>query len=69
MCSQARSEYFYARAVRMQLHTRAFLKFKSSCTVRNIEIIAGQKAVFMLTKFVEHNLIGMLQSDRQFTKT
>ena len=30
---QARSEYFYARAVRVQLHTRAFLKFKSSCTV------------------------------------
>ena len=31
--SRARSEYFYARAVRVQLHTRAFLKFKSSCTV------------------------------------
>ena len=31
--SRARSEYFYARAVRMQLHTRVFLKFKSSCTV------------------------------------
>ena len=31
--SQARSEYFYARAVRVQLHTRVFLKFKSSCTV------------------------------------
>ena len=39
MCHQspvrlrARSEYFYARAVRVQLHTRVFLKFKSSCTV------------------------------------
>ena len=33
MRSRARSEYFYARAVRVQLHTRAFLKFKSSCTV------------------------------------
>ena len=32
--SRARSEYFYARAVRMQLHTRVFLKFKSCCTVR-----------------------------------
>ena len=31
--SRARSEYFYARAVRVQLHTRVFLKFKSSCTV------------------------------------
>ena len=31
--SRARSEYFYAHAVRVQLHTRAFLKFKSSCTV------------------------------------
>ena len=31
--SQARSEYFYVRAVRVQLHTRVFLKFKSSCTV------------------------------------
>ena len=33
--SRARSEYFYARAVHMQLHTRVFLKFKSSCTVRS----------------------------------
>ena len=31
--SRARSEYFYARAVRVQLHTRVFLKFKSSCTI------------------------------------
>ena len=31
--SKARSKYFYARAVRLQLHTRVFLKFKSSCTV------------------------------------
>ena len=31
--SRARSEYFYARAVRVQLHTRVFLKFKSSYTV------------------------------------
>ena len=34
--SRARSEYFYARAVRVQLHTRVFLKFKSSCTVRSL---------------------------------
>ena len=33
VCSRARSEYFYARAVCVQLHTRAFLKFKASCTV------------------------------------
>ena len=33
VCSRARSKYFYARAVRVQLHTRVFLKFKSSCTV------------------------------------
>ena len=32
--SRARSEHFYARAVRVQLHTRVFLKFKSSCTVQ-----------------------------------
>ena len=32
--SRARSEHFYARTVRVQLHTRVFLKFKSSCTVR-----------------------------------
>ena len=31
--SRARSEYFYARVVHVQLHTLAFLKFKSSCTV------------------------------------
>ena len=31
--SRARSKYFYARAVHVQLHTRVFLKFKSSCTV------------------------------------
>ena len=31
--SRARSEYFYACAVCVQLHTRVFLKFKSSCTV------------------------------------
>ena len=34
--SRARSEYFYARAVRVQLHTRVFLKFKSSCTVEGV---------------------------------
>ena len=34
--SRARSEYFYARAVRVQLHTRVFLKFKSSCTVQYV---------------------------------
>ena len=37
--SRARSEYFYARAVRVQLHTRVFLKFKSSCTVSTLGII------------------------------
>ena len=31
--SRARSKYFYACAVRVQLYTRVFLKFKSSCTV------------------------------------
>ena len=35
--SQARSEYFYACAVRVQLHTRVFLKFKSSCTVVDVD--------------------------------
>ena len=30
---RAHNEYFYAHAVHMQLHTHAFLKFKSSCTV------------------------------------
>ena len=30
---QARSEDFHARVVRALLHTRVFLKFKSSCTV------------------------------------
>ena len=34
VCSRARSEYFYARAVHVQLHTRVFLNFKSSCTVQ-----------------------------------
>ena len=36
--SRARSEYFYARAVRVQLHTHVFLKFKSSCTVVSDDI-------------------------------
>ena len=42
--SRARSEYFYARAVRVQLHTRVFLKFKSSCTV------STDKHVLKITK-------------------
>ena len=31
--SRARSKYFYACAVCVQLYTRVFFKFKSSCTV------------------------------------
>ena len=31
--TQARSEDFHTRVVRALLHTRVFMKFKSSCTV------------------------------------
>ena len=40
--SRARSEYFNARAVRVQLHTRVFLKFKSSCTVAKFFSVHNQ---------------------------
>ena len=36
--TQARSEDFHTRVMRALLHTRVFMKFKSSCTVTCITI-------------------------------
>ena len=44
MRSRARSEYFYARAVHMQLYTHAFLKFTSSCTII-VSYVAGEQMI------------------------
>ena len=35
VCTQARSEDFCTRVVHVLLHTRVFVKFKSSCTIAN----------------------------------
>ena len=52
--TQARSEDFHTHVVRVLLHTRVFMKFKSSCTVQQIFSILDSICLHLVTTYNDY---------------